>query len=254
MVIDLYEFMLLENVGSIVELDYGVNGVFMVEVNYLVLMQLVSYGLFNFSLDVVVVDVMWLSMKVEYECFNFVCDDFIVVVKNNGSMLIIFMGINYGVVNGNVDVYMWVGDFIMMGEMWEIVLLVSDYLFWEINEEEFEFIVGVFGFNEGIDEYVVNNQMCLCFELVWVVDFEGLVIQLRINNCFVENCYFIWDVSGEVVMECINMSVVIIYCDDIMLFFGCYSLMLEDDGGDGLDFWYWVVVGQNVGIGNVSLC
>ena len=28
---------------------------------------------------------------------------------------------------------------------------------------------------------------------------------------------------------------------------------MEDDGGDGLDFWFWAVVGQKVGTGNLSL-
>ena len=253
MATDLHEFMLPENVGSTVELDYGVNGAFMAEANYLVSTQLVSYGPPNFSLDVAVVDVMRPSMKVEYERFNPACDDPIVVVKNNGSTPITSMGINYGVVNGNADVYMWAGDPIMMGETREIALPVSDYLFWETNEEEPEFIVGVFGPNEGTDEYAANNQMRSRFEPAWVVDFEGLAIQLRTNNRPAENRYLIRDASGEVVMERTNMSAATTYRDEIMLPPGCYSLTLEDDGGDGLDFWYWAVVGQNVGTGNVSL-
>ena len=49
------------------------------------------------------------------------------------------------------------------------------------------------------------------------------------------------------------MSVSTTYRDEITLPAGCYTLTVEDDGGDGLDFWYWAAVGQNVGTGNLSL-
>lgn len=253
MATDVHEFVLPEDVGSSVELDYGVNGAFMAEANYLVSAQLVSYGPPNFTLDAAVEDVIRPSQKVEYERFNPACDDPIVVVKNNGTEPISSLGINYGVVNGNTDTYMWAGDPILLGETREIALPVDDYTFWQSNEDEPEFIVGIFGPNEGADEYAANNQMRSRFNPADVMDFEGLTLQLRTNNRPNENRYTIRDASGEVVMERTSMSAATTYRDAIMLPPGCYSLTVEDDGGDGLDFWYWAVVGQNVGTGNLSL-
>ncbi len=253
MATDLHEFMLPEDVGSTVELDYGVNGAFMDQANYLVSAQLVSYGAPNFSLDAAVVDVIRPSTKVEHERLNPACDDPIVVVKNNGSTPISNLGINYGVVNGNADTYMWsTSDPIEMGETREIALPVDSYTFWQSNEDEPEFIVGVFGPNEGEDEYAQNNQMRSRFSPARIFDFD-LAIQLRTNNRPAENRYTIRDASGQVVLERSNMTAATTYRDDIVLPPGCYSLTVEDDGGDGLDFWYWGAIGQNVGTGNVSL-
>ena len=53
-------------------------------------------------------------------------------------------------------------------------------------------------------------------------------------------------------MQRSNMAVATEYLDAVMLPPGCYSLTVEDDGGDGLEFWYWAVIGQNVGTGSIS--
>jgi hypothetical protein len=54
-------------------------------------------------------------------------------------------------------------------------------------------------------------------------------------------------------MQRSNLTAATTYRDFIDLTPGCYGLTVEDDGGDGLDFWYWAAVGQNVGTGSVSI-
>ncbi|MEL6658449.1 MAG: LamG-like jellyroll fold domain-containing protein [Bacteroidota bacterium] len=252
MATDLHEYMLPESVGSSVELDYGVNGAFMDQANYLVSSQLVTYGPPNFTLDATVEDVIRPSQKVEHERFNPLCDDPIVVVKNNGTTPITSLEINYGVVNGNSDTYTWSGDPIAFGSTRQIALPVDDYLFWQSNEEEPEFYVSIAAPNGGVDEYSANDQMSTSFEPADILDYEEMIFRFRTNNRPAENSYQIRDASGEVVMQRSGMQAATEYLDEVMLPPGCYSLTVEDSGGDGLDFWYWAVVGQNVGTGSVS--
>lgn len=252
MATDVHEFMVPEDAGETIEVDYGVNGAFMAEANYLVAAQLVSYGAPNFTLDAAVEDVMRPSQKVEYERFNPACNQPIVVVKNNGTTSITSLEINYGVVNGNTTTYNWSGN-LPFGETVEVELPVDDYLFWETTDDNPQFIVEVLSPNGGQDEYAANNIMRSAFTPADVMDYESLFIQIKTNNRPAENRYTIKDSNGEVVLERNNMSVSTTYRDEIMLPPGCYTLTVEDDGGDGLDFWYWAAVGQNVGTGNLSL-
>jgi hypothetical protein len=251
MATDLHEFFLPDNLGNSLEIDYGVNGASLTEANYLVSTQLVSYGPPNFTLDAALVDIIRPSKRVEHERFNPACNQPLVVVKNNGLTPLTSLDISYGVAGGSSAVYTWTGN-LALGETATVALPVDDYLFWQSNAAEPEFVVTLAAPNAGADEYQPNNTMRSPFTPAIVFDFENLLLQVRTNNRPAENRYTIKDAAGAVVLARNNMAAATTYRDDIALPPGCYSLEFEDDGGDGLDFWYWAAVGQNVGTGTLS--
>lgn len=249
---DLHEFMLPDDVGEEVLLDYGVNGSFLSEANYLVSTQLVSYGPPSFSQDAAIVDIVRPSQKVEHERFNPACNAPIVIVENNGTGAITSLSISYGVENGMTATYDWEGS-LAFGERASITLPVDDYTFWQSNAEQPMFFAELTAINGSADEYAQNNEMTSAFTPADVFEFENLLIQLRTNNRPAENRYFIRNSSGDIVLQRNNLAAATTYKDDINLPPGCYSLTLEDDGGDGLDFWFWERIGENVGTGTASI-
>lgn len=252
MATDVHEFWLPNDINNQVEVDYGVNGAVLTEANYLVSAQLVSYGPPNFNVDAALVDIIRPSLKVEHERFNPACNQPIIVVKNNGTTPINTLRVQYGVQGGVTEVYSWSGQ-LAFGQTTEIALPVDNYLFWQSNTEEPEFVVSLLAPNDLQDEYLPNNTMRSRFEPAQVFDYEEtLVIQVKTNNRPAENRYQIRNAANEVVLERSGMNANTTYRDEISLPPGCYSMTFEDDGGDGLDFWYWAAVGQNVGTGTLS--
>ena len=80
-----------------------------------------------------------------------------------------------------------------------------------------------------------------------------LIIRFLTNNRASENSYTIRDNAGDIVFERSNFSNGTLYKDEVNLPAGCYTLTFEDTGNDGLDFWYWAAIGQNVGTGSLSI-
>lgn len=254
MATDVHTYYLPSDVGNSVVVDYGVNGATLTEANYLVSTQLVTYGAPNFTLDAAIEDIIRPSKKVEHERFNPGCNEPIILVKNNGITEITSLDIDYNVVNGNTLTYNWTGN-LAANESIEIALPVNDYHFFDSQLAQPKFEVNIYNINgEATDEYTNNNSMQTDYDMADILDYEEtLFMYMRTNNRPGENRYYIKNASGETVLQRNLFTSSTTYQDEITLPPGCYSLTLEDDGGDGLDFWYWAAVGENVGTGNASI-
>lgn len=248
---DIHEYYLPDEVGSSVEIDYGVNGTTLSEANYLVAAQMVTYGPPSFTTDAAIDAIIRPSKRVEFERFNPACNEPTIVLKNNGTEPITAAEILYGVEGGLMATYSWSGNLDFL-ETTTISIPVTDYHFFETDSEEPTFFAQLQSVNGGTDEYANNDRMESAFTPARVLDEMDLLLQIRTNNRPQENRYTIKDASGNVVLSRDNMSAATTYRDDIILPPGCYTFNFEDDGDDGLDFWYWALVGQNVGTGNLS--
>ncbi|MEZ4985338.1 MAG: LamG-like jellyroll fold domain-containing protein [Saprospiraceae bacterium] len=252
MATDLHEYWLPSTAGSTVGIDYGVNGASLTEANYLVSAQLVSYGPMNFELDAAIEDIIRPSSKVEHERLNPACNTPVIVIKNNGAAPITSLHIEYEVPGGGAASYTWAGN-LSAGEKTEVALPLDDLHFWDTPDDNKEFIVRIDSPNNGTDSYETNNEMRSTFQPAQVFEYmQPIFIQIKTNNRPEENRYQIRNAAGEVVMERGGMTAATTYRDEILLPAGCYSLTFEDDGGDGLEFWYWQVAGINVGVGTLS--
>ena len=238
MATDLHEFDISDQVtpnGSTM-MDYGVNGVFMSEANYLVSNQLVTYGAPNFSNDAAVESIIRPSNRVEYERQNPACNLPQIVIKNTGSQVLTSLEISYSVQGGSPLTYTWTGSLAFL-ETETIVLPVNNLDFWAGAEEHGVFEVTISQPNGNSDEYANNNQMISEFTPAKVFDVPALFLQLKTNNRGFENSYTIRNLYGDVILSRDGMGNNTTYKDDIVLIKGCYTLDVVDTGGDGLQFW-----------------
>lgn len=253
MATDVHEFDITDLVtpGGSAEIDYGVNGALLSEANYLVSNQMVTYGAPNFTTDASIEAIKRPSQRVEYERLNPACNLPQIIIKNTGSQTLTSLHINYGVQGGMSGSFEWSGSLDFL-ETAEVTLPVDDIHFWSTDQSDKIFEVTISQPNGGQDQYANNNYMTSSFAEAAILDDPDLILQTRTNNRGSENRYTIKDYNGEVVLERNNMSNGTTYSDEISLPAGCYSLDFEDDGDDGLEFWYWAVVGENVGVGALS--
>jgi len=237
--------------GQNIEIDYGLLGNNMTEANYLVSNQLVTYGAPNFTSDAAITDVIRPSLKVEHQRFNPACNRPTIVIQNTGSANLTSLTIAYQVEGGSMLTYNWTGDLDFL-ETEEVELPVEDLSFWSTNAAANVFSATVSNPNGGTDEYANNNTMRSSFSPLNLID-EELVLQYRTNNRGEENKMFVKDHSGAIVLERTFMTDNTTYTDALSLPAGCYTMEFTDDGGDGLDYWFWNQTGQNVGTGYLRL-
>ncbi len=237
--------------GANVEVDYGLIGGTLTQANYLVSNQLVTYGPANFSTDAAVIDVIRPSTKVEHERFNPACNTPVVLIQNTGANTLTSLDISYRVIGGEPLSYTWTGSLEMM-ETEEVALPVNDVSFWESTTETAVFEVVISNANGTGDEYVNNNTIRSTFNAFST--FEGTIqLKYKTNNRPQENRMYITDANGDIVLERTNMTANTTYVDQLDLPSGCYTMHFTDTGGDGLYYWYWEAVGQNVGTGFLRL-
>jgi len=250
---DVHQFWLNDyGPGDEVEVDYGVNGALMSEANYLVSNQLVTYEAPNFEVDAAMEAIVRPSTRVEYERYNPMCSQPIVIVQNTGASAITELEIAYGLEGGQTLTHSWEGQLAFLDTV-HITLPAPGLSFWSGIEEKATFFAQISGVNGGNDEYQDNNTMQSTVELPRVFAIEQLLqFHFRTNNRASENRYSIRDAGGNVVLERDNMSNATTYMDDIELPAGCYTLHVEDSGDDGLSYWYWDAIGENVGSGSAS--
>ena len=240
---DVHEFDITSMVvpGGSVEIDYGVNGAFMDQANYLVSNQLVTYGDYQFNVDASLERIARPNQTdVEFERINPACSTPIIWVKNTGGDKIESLEIEYHV-EGNdlIETFSWTGE-ISANEVAQIELPVLDMGFWHSSNEEAVFHASIVAVNGSADEYGANDQASSFFESAAVFENdEDYVLSVRTNNNGDEYAYVIKNAAGEIMMERDNMLSNTTYDDMLSLPPGCYTLQFFDAGHDGLSFWFF---------------
>ena len=238
--------------GQNIEIDYGLIGGQMSEANYLVSNQLVTYGAPNFEVDASIEAIIRPSNRVEYERYNPMCSEPIIVVQNNGTMEITELTIAYGLQGGQSEEYTWTGTIAYLDSV-EIRLPSPELSFWSSAGETPTFYAELVSVNGGLEDYADNNIMYSEVDMPSVFEFEQLIqFHFLTNNRASENRYTIRDAVGNILIERDDMENATLYKDDIVLPPGCYTLHIEDSGDDGLYYWYWDATGVNAGAGSAQ--
>jgi hypothetical protein len=230
---DLEELELNNNAGETIEVDYGLLSASGTS-NYLVNVQLVTYGEANFTLDAGIVEVKRPSNRIEYDRVNPICYEPIVVIQNTGVDDLTSLSIAFKVEGGVEETYEWSGSLSFM-EKEEVILPIPDESFWAVNGEDL-FNVTVSNPNGGSDEYENNNSFSSPFEMADTYN-SIFYIKMRTNNYANQNSYTIKDMDGTIVYEKDDLENSTTYRDTISLPQGCYTFQLEDSGDNGLYFW-----------------
>lgn len=250
---DVHEFSLDDyEPGQNIEIDYGLVGGQLSEANYLVSNQLVTYGAPNFQVDASIEAIIRPSNRVEYERYNPICSEPVIVVQNNGTLDITELTIAYGLEGGQSEEYTWTGTIAYLDSV-EIRLPAPELSFWSSAGETPVFYAELISVNGGLEDYADNNIMYSEVDMPSVFEFEQLIqFHFLTNNRASENRYTIRDAAGNIMIERDDMENATLYKDDIVLPPGCYTLHIEDSGDDGLYYWYWDATGVNVGSGSAQ--
>ena len=233
------------------DIDYDItpvpsNNVGMGDGVYDMTMDLVEYGAANHTLDAEIYDVINPNNWEYYSRTNPICEGIRVVLRNSGSATLTSAMFEYSVSGGTKLHYLWEGNLEFM-ESEEIELPVVGGGFW-LGDEKNIFTVTVSEANGKTDEYEGNNTMSTQFELP---DFytQNPILFYKTNNVPLDNSITITNVHDSIVYYKSDFLASTIYRDTLHLPDGCYTLLLLDEGNDGL--YYWAYTGQGTGFFNI---
>jgi Concanavalin A-like lectin/glucanases superfamily/Peptide-N-glycosidase F, C terminal/Secretion system C-terminal sorting domain len=234
--------------GSNAIIDYNVTNA-SGDSRYWVSNQLVTYDAENFALDAAIVDIKNPSKKIEYARNNAICGQPIVSIKNTGKANITSVVIEYWVNNHTPkETYTWVGNLAFMQTV-NVVLPYNDNLWGGVNGASGNvFFAEIKTVNNVVDDYALNNKMKSPFDITGVVP-SNFVVWFKTNNVGAENNFEIKDGNGFSIFKRDNMANNTLYKDTFTLGVGCYQLVVNDAGEDGLNWW----ANPNAGAGTVSI-
>ncbi|MCH8329859.1 MAG: T9SS type A sorting domain-containing protein [Bacteroidetes bacterium] len=211
--------------------------------NYILEVQLISYGEPNFTLDASIEDIMAPNDWEYYGRKNPICGNPRVKIQNTGDTDLDSVTIEYGVVGGDKFYYTWEGDL----EFLDTVSFELPPMNWNgINGNRGRFYAKLICVNGLLDQYEFNDKMFTNFEVPPVYD-SAFVMILGTNNQAYQNSYYLMDEIGDTIYSRTLMNNNTTYRDTFRLDPGCYAFNFIDDGNNGLSWW------ANPGGGNGSV-
>lgn len=212
--------------------------------SYTVDAHVVFYGPNNFTNDASLLEVVAPNIHEEYALKNPSCGNPIIRVKNLGSAPMTTLTIEYGLSGAGLCTYAWSGNVPFLGEV-EIELPT---LQWQgANLADPTFTATIISINGTSDEFPQDNRMQTTYEVPEILTYPFLLLGINTNNNPNETDYTLKDESGNIVFQRAqgSMAANTLYKDSIFLTDGCYTLTVNDAGGDGLS--WWANTGQGTG-------
>ncbi len=202
---------------------------------YIAAHQLITYGAINNLLDASVITVLSPSNKVVTSRTNPICSRPLILVQNTGSTTITNLTIDYWVNNSNAkQTYTWTGSLASM-DTTQIHLPIS--ALWQTGLQTLNnvFNVEIKKTNGVTDDYSFNNVYHSQFVMPAIVT-SSFSIDFKTNNYPSHNNYKIVDENDNVVVAMTFTAPNAVQTDSYVLN-GCYKFIVEDLGGDGLQWW-----------------
>jgi len=221
--------------GDTVNIDYGLQTASGTS-NYIVNNQLVTYGEANFNLDAGIVEVLKPnSVYASNIRFNPACTYPEIVIQNTGSQTLTSLDIEYDEEGGSPVTYSWNGSLEFM-EKDTVVLPVDDLSFWLPTSNVFESTVK--NPNGQQDENPYNDTYRTAFDGVDVFDqSQPITIECKTNNYGYQTSFVLYNGDGDTIQAWSGLESNTVYSESFNLEPGCYQLLLNDSGGDGLEWW-----------------
>lgn len=236
--------------GSTVTLDYNCSNppVPTGDYRYIAAHQLISYGNPNHQLDAAIKEVRRPGNYVAYSRENPMCDNPLIVVQNTGSTAISSLDIDYWINNSSTkESYTWNGNLTFMDTV-SIKLPIGSLWLNGLTPGNNKLNVELKKANGSADNYSYNNKISSVFNLPDVIT-DSLTVEILTNNMPLENSYKILDVNNNVVPGASSLTAPnTVYTDNYILN-GCYRLIMEDNGEDGLQWW----ASPSQGAGSIKL-
>ena len=222
--------------GSTVTLDYHTSNppVSTGDYRYIVANQLITYGPANNSNDAAIIDVLAPTDKVLYSRTNPMCANPVILVRNTGSTALTSLDIEYWVNNSSVkQTHTWTGNVAFMDTV-SIPLPLGTLWQTGITPTNNKFNVELKKANNVVDDYSFNNIYSSAFSVPgWVPTYFS--IEFKTNN-LLDDTYTVIDDNGNVVGSS-NFTAANTVYEDFFILNGCFKLIVNDGGGDGLSWW-----------------
>lgn len=226
--------------GDSLTLDYAITPVpqdnpGMAGGNYVVNMDLFEFGAPSHNIEAEVYDVRRPNDDGYRSRENPICNDPVVVLRNNGSEAFTSVTFYYRVSGGEAVTHTWTGS-LGPNQRTEVELPVGSPDFWGGDGQNF-FDVDIIGVNGGAnDGYEANDHYRTHFAMP-VIYPENFILYYRTNNRPQENALYVRDFNGDTVFSRTTFTAATVYRDTLQLAPGCYELEFTDAGEDGLKFW-----------------
>lgn len=221
--------------GETVNIDYGLQTAWGAS-NYIVNNQLVTYGEANFNLDAGIVEVLKPnSVYASNIRFNPACTYPEIVIQNTGKDPVYHVNIEYYEEGGTPITYYWTG-WLEFTEKDTIVLPVDDLTFWLPTSNVF--VAKIIDVNGQQDENSYNDTYRTVFDGVDVYDqSQPITIECKTNNYGYQTSYVLYDGNGDTIQAWSGLENNTVYSESFNLEQGCYQLLINDSGDDGLEWW-----------------
>ncbi len=222
--------------GSIDSLDvdfdaytYAGNG----GASYLISAVFVQYGDNNFNNDISIKDIISPSTNENYRRLNPNCYNPTIEVKNNGKNTLTSCTVKYGLSSGIKSIYQWTGS-IPFNQSKQLILPSFNWT-GAINGSTFE--AEITNVNNSTDDWLYDNKKASTITITPKHETD-IIVWLRTNNNPEEDSYQILDWNNKVIYSRSKLTTKnFIYKDTIHMAVGCYTFLLNDEGGDGLAWW-----------------
>lgn len=209
------------------------------QASYTIQSAVIYYGDYNKNTDAAITDVI-APNKDEFRFrSNPRCGNPAILVKNMGKTAVQSLKIEYGVDN-STTVYTWNGNLainseteILLPEPWQLRVVSGD-------GGMHQFTAKILEVNGQSDDDATNDFMGTEFKPAPKYP-VNLILTLKTNkssyNGFSETSWKIYDINDSIVAQRVDNQTETQYKDTLELGPGCYKLVVEDAGCDGLSFW-----------------
>lgn len=182
---------------------------------------------------------------------NQVCQEPKIDVKNTGSATLTSLEIEYGLLNGTMHTYQWQGN-IDPNEVSRIALPTVPEI-QNVTGNNVKFKVRLTKANGQPDGNALNNVQTSTFTPlpIWP---NNLVFTFTTNRSssmgYNETSWKLYDAAGNIIKQRINNPSQATLTDTLALARGCYRLEMEDEGCDGINWWFYQYYQPNPGNGS----
>ncbi len=211
--------------------------------NYRMEGQIISYGAPNMTHDVELMDILAPNNRKVLSRWNPVCEDPIVLIRNNGSTPLSECVFSYGVVGEEVQTFTWTTDDpLEFLETREVSLPYNDPAYTIGDDEDLlNFMVSV-SLADDIDQESSNGTGYSQFRRPPTyayndLDDNRIIIWVKTNNSPFETSAEIRNDNEEVVWSRSYDQANTHFKDTLELNAGCYRFNVLDSDDDGISFW-----------------
>ena len=193
--------------------------------------QLFTYKKPNFDVDASVEDIISPNSADNHYRENPVCNNPVIVIRNNGSAPLTSLTINYGMKGGTHQDFFWSG-YLSFLQQDTVILYNTGDIFPKDSVGTFE--VSISNPNGVADQYAANNYLSSKFETPVALPSQFLIIMKTNEESEGYTNWYLTDFYGDTLFQRVNPARNTIFYDTVQLATGCYHLIVTDGGCDGL--------------------